>query len=149
MKLQRTLSCITGVLMAVGFAASQASAGTGPDCDLEIEINALRGGSPTVTVNAVKNITAKARIAKGSAPDGTVIETTLRIDAIDATTGEVTNSQFSSPITLGVGKGGKGDKLGMLVESCENPAGVIFKATFQGNDNSLCRASREIHKTCK
>jgi hypothetical protein len=149
MKLQRTLSCITGVLMAVGFAASQASAGTGPDCGLEIEINALRGGSPTVTVNATKNITAKARISKGSAPDGTVIDTTLRIDTIDATMGDIIDSQFSTPIRLGIGKGGQGDKLGMLVPSCENPAGVIFKATFQGIENSLCKASRVITKTCK
>jgi hypothetical protein len=149
MKLQRTLSCITGVLMAVGFAASQASAGTGPECPLTIEINALRGGSPTVTVGATKNITSKARIAKGSAPDGTVIDTTLRIDTIDATTGEVTDTQYSTPIRLGVGKGGKGDKLGMAVASCENPDGVIFKATFMGIENPMCKASRVITKTCK
>ena len=51
MKLQRTVSFITGAFFAVGFAASQAGAGTGPPgCDFEIEVNALRGRAPTVTV---------------------------------------------------------------------------------------------------
>jgi hypothetical protein len=148
MKLQRTLSCITGVLIAVGFAAFQASAGTGPDCPFLIEINALRGGSPTVTVNSTKNVTAKARIVKGTAPDGTIIDTTLRIETIDG--GTVIDTQTSSPIRLGVGKGGKGDKLGMNVPSCDNPQGVIvFEATFTGIENILCKATRRITKTCK
>jgi hypothetical protein len=148
MKFQRTFSCITGVLIAVGFAAFQASAGVPPECEFTIEINALRGGSPTVTVNSNKNITAKARIAKGSAPDGTVVDTTLTIEAIDG--GVVIDTQVSTPIRLGVGKGGKGDKLGMSIPQCTNPAGVIvFEATFQGIENPFCIATERITKTSK
>jgi hypothetical protein len=134
--------------MAVGFAASQASAGTGPDCALEIVFKSLRGGSPTVSVNANKNITAKALIAKGSAPDGTTIDTTLRIDALDGE--NVVASETSGPIRLGIGGGGKGDKLGLTVPSCHNEARVIvYEATFTGIGNPLCRATDRITKTCK
>lgn len=151
MKLQRVLSCITGVFIAVGFVASQAGAGTEPPvCDFAIEINALRGGSPTTPfgLNATKDITAKARIQKGSAVDGTTIVTQLRIDAIDGTT--VINTQKSFPITLGVGKGGQGDKLTMLVPQCTTGS-IEFKATFSGKDDDgdQCTATRSIRKTCK
>lgn len=151
MKLQRIFSCITGAFIAVGFVASQAGAGTEPPvCDFGIEINALRGGSPTTPfgLNATKDITAKARISKGSAPDGTTVVTQLRIDAIDG--GTVINTQKSFPITLGVGKGGQGDKLTMLIPRCD--AGSIdFKATFTGQDDDgdQCIESRTINKICK
>jgi len=153
MKLQRVFSCITGVLIAVGFVASQAGAGTGPAvCDFELEINALRGGSPTTPFgpNATKDITAKARIAKGSAVDGTTIVTQLRIDAIDGL--NVIDTKKSYPVTLGVGKGGQGDKLTMNVPTCTNRTGmIVFKATFTGldDDDDQCTVSREIRKTCK
>ncbi|MBW2578554.1 MAG: hypothetical protein JRE38_10860 [Deltaproteobacteria bacterium] len=149
MKLQRMFCCITGAFIAVGFAASQAGAGTDPPiCDFTIEINALRGGSPTVSVGATKNITSKARIAKGSAVDGTTIVTQLRIDAIDG--GTVFDTKLSYPITLGVGKGGKGDKLTMDISQC-NSGSIDFTATFTGKDDDLdvCTASRTITKTCK
>jgi len=48
MKLQHTLICITGIFIAVGSTESQAG-GPLPECQLSIEINALRAGSPTVT----------------------------------------------------------------------------------------------------
>jgi len=119
-----------------------------PLCDFAIEINALRGGSPTVTVNSTKNITAKARIAKGTAVDGTTIETQLRIDAIDD--GQVIDTQLSGPIRLGIGKGGKGDKLSMNIPQC-NSGSIDFEATFHGLDADAdsCTATRRITKVCK
>jgi hypothetical protein len=149
MKLQRMFCCITGAFIAVGFAASQAGAGTDPPvCDFAIEINALRGGSPTVSVNSVKNITSKARISKGSAPSGTTIVTQLRIDAIDG--GTIIDTKLSYPITLGVGKGGQGDKLGMEISQCDSGS-IDFTASFTGkdDDNDVCTASETITKTCK
>jgi hypothetical protein len=151
MKLQRVFSCITGALIAVGFVASQAGAGTGPQvCDFSIEINALRGGSPTTPfgANATKDITAKARIAKGSAVDGTTIVTQLRIQAIDG--GQVIDTKLSYPITLGVGKGGQGDKLRMDIPQC-NSGSIDFTARFIGKDDDGddCSAERTITKTCK
>jgi len=151
MKLQRVFSCITGALIAVGFSVSQAGAGTDPQvCDFAIEINALRGGSPTTPFgpNATKDITAKARIAKGSAVDGTTIVTQLRIEAIDG--GQVIDTKLSYPITLGVGKGGQGDKLRMDVPQCASQS-IDFRATFTGQDEQgdQCTANRTITKTCK
>jgi hypothetical protein len=118
-------------------------------CDFAIDINALRGGSPTVTVNSTKDITAKARIAKGSALPDTTVDTTLRIDAIDGS--EVIDSQSSSPIRLEVGKGGDGDKLTMNINQC-NSGSIVFKATFSDPASSCgvaCGATRTITKTCQ
>jgi hypothetical protein len=119
-----------------------------PECDFAIEINALRGGSPTVTVNSTKNITAKARIAKGTAEDGTTIDTQLRIDAIDG--GQIIDTQSSGPIRLGVGKGGQGDKLSMNIPQC-NSGSIDFDATFSGVDDDAdpCVETRRITKVCK
>jgi hypothetical protein len=147
MTLQRTIICITGVFIAIGSAESQAG-GPPPTCTLSIEVNALRGGSPTVTVNDAKNITAKARIAKGTAARGTTINTTLTIDAVDGL--EVINTRSSFPHLLEVGKGGKGDKFPMSIPQCKT--GVIdFVATFSGNDanGALCEGTRTIRKKCK
>ena len=149
MKLQRIVSCITGVFFAVGFAASQAGAGTGPPgCDFELAFKALRGGSPTVSPGT-KNITAKARIQKGTAPPDTTFDTTLRIDAVVG--GTVVDTQ-SSNVRLEVGKGGQGDTLGMLIERADcNPGDSIhFDARFFETDvnGALC-ATRRITKTCK
>jgi hypothetical protein len=118
------------------------------ECDFAIEINALRGGSPTVTVNSTKNITAKARIIKGTALGGTTIDTELRIDAIDG--GEIIDTQLSWPIRLGVGKGGHGDKLSMNIPQC-NSGSIDFEATFSGwdADHDLCEETRRITKVCK
>jgi hypothetical protein len=149
MKLQRTFCCITGVLIAAGFAASQASAGTKTGCDLVIEINALRGGSPTAPSNGTKDITAKARIAKGTALEGTTIDTQLQIDTIY--NGLVTDTQTTGPIRLGIGKGGQGDKLTMKVPACTPGDLVSFEATFFGPDpvtGDECRGTERISKTC-
>jgi hypothetical protein len=153
MKLQRMFCCITGAFIAVGFAASQAGAGTEPPvCDFEIEINALRGGSPTTPfgAGATKDITSKARIAKGSAVDGTTVVTQLTIEAFNGE--EFVSRESTFPITLGVGKGGQGDKLRMDISNTDCSSGSIdFVATFTGrdDDNDVCTASESINKTCK
>jgi hypothetical protein len=141
-----------GAFFAVGFAATQANAGVGQgDCNLEIEINALRGGSPTVIAGATKDITAKARIKKGSALAGTTILVNLTIQACDAEGCWQTLGSDKNMITLGVGKGGQGDKIRMDVDRCNDP-GVEFIATFEGQDPDgagNCEASKTLTKTCK
>ena len=120
-----------------------------PFCPV-IEINMLRGGSPTVAVGSPKNITAKARIQKGTAVSGTTIDTTLRIDAVDGF--KVIDSQLSplNSIRLVIGKGGQGDTLTMNIDQC-NSGSIVFVATFFGTDvnGTLCEATRRITKTCK
>jgi hypothetical protein len=146
MTFRRTIICITGVLFAIGFTESQA--GPIPPCKFSIEINALRGGSPTVTMGGTKNITAKARIVKGTAPRGTTIETTLQIDAVDGS--EVIHTRSSSPHQLQVGKGGKGAKLTMNTPQC-NAGFIEFVATFSGTDGdgNVCEAAGTLRKDCK
>jgi hypothetical protein len=139
---------ITGVFIAVGSAESQAQTQDPEPCGLSIEINALRGGSPTVspteTEADTKDITAKARIVKGTAPKGTTIETTLTIEAFDGS--ELIAEQSVPGIRLEIGKGGKGKKLTMNIPQCDT--GVIeFVATFSEGDTRC--ATRAIRKTCK
>jgi hypothetical protein len=156
MKFQHAFLCIIGVFTAVGLGASPASAGVGfPGCTdalgnaMEIEINALRGGSPTVTPGPTqtKDITAKARILKGTAVSGTTLDTSLKIEAIDGL--EVIHVRVVSPIRLVIGKGGSGDKLRMNIPQC-NSGFIEFVATFSGPDleGDLCEATRTIRKTC-
>ena len=156
MKLQRMFIWIAGALFAVGFAVPQAGAGTGvPGCDvdgipMQIEVNALRAGAREVNAgpNQTTNVTAKARILKGTAPTGTTIATTLQIDAVDD--GGVIGAGSSGPITLGVGKGGKGDKLSLATERCIGGF-ITFIATFTGQDDDgdTCEGQRELRKSCK
>jgi hypothetical protein len=117
-------------------------------CDFAISINKLRGGSPTVTVNETKDITAKARIPKGTAPSDMTGNAMLRIDAIDGM--KVIDSQFSGPIQLVVGKGGQGDTLTMNINQCDSGS-IDFIATFTGPDacGRPCDASKKITKTCE
>jgi hypothetical protein len=157
MKLQRIFICIAGVFFAVGFAASQAAAGTGtPGCSdadgnqMKLEINALRAGAKTVITgaNQTTDVTAKARILKGTAVKGTTIVTQLQIEAV---TGGVIISTNSQPgITLGVGKGGKGAKLSMAVTRCTDGF-IDFIATFYGvdDDNDACTVTEPLKKLCK
>ena len=144
--LQRTIICITGVFIAFGFAEAQAG---GPDlkCDLTIDINALRGGSPTVTVNGTKNVTAKARILKGTAVKGTTLNATLLVEALHEST--LVNQHSSSPHRLVIGKGGTGDTFPMQIPEC-NSGLIDFVATFfgPGPNGVVCEASRTIRKTC-
>jgi len=161
MKLQRTLICIASAFFAVGFTASQAAAGGGvpgcgtfPDSEgngfMELEVNALRAGAKTVVTgaNQTTNVTAKARILKGTADKATVMDATLTIEAV--TGGEVISSNSQGPIRLGVGKGGKGAKLSMQVTKCTGGF-IEFVATFFGTDeeDDACEKSRTIRKACR
>ena len=148
MKFQRLFSCITGAFFALGLAASQAGAGADPAvCDFEIEINALRAQAPTVRLGETRNVTAKARITKGTALVGTTIDVLLQIDALDGTTRIW--SVTSGLIRLGVGKGGKGAKLPMFISRCVTGK-IVFEARFFGDDDDgdLCEATRRITKIC-
>ena len=158
MMLLRTIICITGVSIAVGFTASQAGAGGHlPGCSglggvgfMEIEVNALRAGGKTVVTspNDTTKVTSKARILKRTAESSTTIVTTLTIEAFD---GAVLIGQGSvDDITLGVGRGGKGASINVATEQCD--AGYIdFVATFRGLDaeNDLCVGTRSLRKACR
>jgi len=162
MKLQRTFIYIAGVFFAVGFAASQAAAGTGvPGCSagptpnpgiMEIEVNALRAGGKTVVTspNDTTKVTAKARILKGTAPSGTTIAATLSIEAKDGDTVLDIQTTTFEAITLGVGKGGKGASLNLLTEECLSGF-ITFTATFAGvdEDNDPCVGTRILRKECR
>jgi hypothetical protein len=148
MTLRRAIIYFTGVFIAVGFAESQAQTPDPQSCGLAIEINALRGGSPTVTAGGTKDITAKARILKGTAQKGTTINTDLTIEAFDGPV--LINSQFVSGVWLEIGKGGQGKKLTMNIPECETGT-IEFIATFSGHDENgaLCESTQAIRKTCK
>jgi hypothetical protein len=162
MKLQRTFIYIAGVFFAVGFAASPAVAGTGPDqCsavfgpdapEMIIEVNALRAGGKTIvtTRNATTKVTAKARILKGTAPSGTTIDTTLTIESFDGAVKMGQAATSMKAITLGVGKGGKGATLLLPTNQCDS-GGISFVATFFGvdDDNFPCEGTKTIHKLCQ
>jgi hypothetical protein len=157
MKLRHTFICIAGAFFAVGLVASQAGAG-GPDrvCSdeagnlMQIEVNALRAGAKLVTAgpNQSTNVTAKARILKGTAVTGTTIDTTLTIQALDGAT--VISTNTTTPVRLGVGKGGKGAKLSLAVSRCTSGF-INFVATFTGVDaeNDPCEKTKELRKGCK
>ena len=117
---------------------------------MEIEINALRAGGKTIVTspNDTTKVTAKARILKGTAESGTTIEATLTIEASDAS--GVMSSASEGPITLGVGKGGKGAKLSMAIPRC-NGGFIDFVATFLGTDSEddPCEGTETIRKQCK
>jgi hypothetical protein len=148
MKFHHAFIWITGVFIAVGSAESQAG-GPIPTCTIQIEVNALRGGSPTVTAGEfeTRDITAKARILKGTAVAGTTIDTTLTIEAVDGS--QVIHTMSKFPIRLVVGKGGRGDKLRMNIPQCDSGF-ISFIATFSGTDTngSLCEGTRLLRKAC-
>ncbi len=157
MKLQRIFICIAGVFFAVGFAASQAGAGDDPvGCtdaegnDMSIQVNALRAGAKTVAFgqSQTTNVTSKARILKGTALSGTILDANLVIEAVDGT--DVLTTASAGPIRLGVGKGGKGAKLTLPITMCTSGF-IEFVATFSGTDegNDLCEGTRTLRKACK
>jgi hypothetical protein len=115
-----------------------------------IEVNALRAGGKMVQVGPGQtvDVTAKARILKGTAVPGTTLDMTLRIEAVDGT--GVVDTETSDPITLGVGKGGKGDKLTLDATRCDGGY-ITFVATFYGVDvdGDSCEGVRQLRKECK
>jgi hypothetical protein len=117
---------------------------------MQIEVNALRAGGKTVRAgpNQTVDVTAKARILKGTALPGTTIDTTLTIDAV--TGGQVISTNSQGPIRLGVGKGGKGAKLSMAVPTCTGGF-IEFVAKFFGvdEDGDECWGARTLRKQCR
>ena len=131
---------------------SAAKGGSEIDCDVTIQIKAIRGGGPTVTVPGTRNITSKALIQKGTGPaDQTLDNTSLIIEAFDGAT--LIDTQISpNLLTLIIGKGGQGDKLTMTVNQCVSGS-IDFFATFTGTSSSngtICsETSRVLRKECK
>jgi hypothetical protein len=117
---------------------------------MEIEVNALRVPRKTVSAgpNEIKDVTAKARILKGTVVSGTTLDTTLTIEAIDGE--EVISTNSAGPITLEVGKGGDGAKLSLDIPQC-NSGHIEFVATFLGKDvdGEDCVGTRQLRKECK
>lgn len=153
MKCNKVIVLLASWALVVGFGAP-AFGGPGQlDCELVIEINALRGGSPTVpSEGGTKDITSKARILKGSSePDATVVDTTLTITAL---AGETVLDQQVSPelLTLVIGQGGVGDKLSMNIPGCTPGEIIDFVSHFSGYgpNGALCEATSDrLSKTCK
>jgi hypothetical protein len=156
-KCKRLIVLLVSCVLVLGLSVP-VFAGIVFDCDdeLKIEINALRGGSPSVTSGATKDITAKARIQKGSGEaDAMVNDTTLTITALRGDS--VLDTQVSDKLlTLVVGKGGQGDKLRMFeVEPLACAAGetIDFVAHFKGTSEATgapCeKTSDRLPKTCK
>lgn len=98
MKLQRTFIYIAGVFFAVGFAASQASAGTGtlgcnpPGLPNLMEIAVRIDGkskNPNSPISTGANKTAKStthgELKKGTAPKGTQFAVTVTYEVFDGT----------------------------------------------------------------
>ena len=126
---------------------------TSPDnpAIMEIEVNALRAGGKTIVTSPgdTTRVAAKARILKGTAVRGTTIDTTLTIEAFDGA--ESIDTQVApQQITLGVGKGGKGDTLLLSTEQC-NSGYLTFVANFRGLDvdGETCEGERRLIKACK
>jgi hypothetical protein len=144
------------VLCFAGFPVSETWGGPPPPpCDATIDINALRGGSPTVSVGGTKKITSKARLQKGTGPaDQTLNDTSLIIEAFDGPV--LVDSQMSPDLlTLVLGKGGQGDTLTMTITQCDSGF-IDFFATFTGTTSTtpaenpaVCtETSRMLRKTC-
>jgi hypothetical protein len=119
---------------------------------MQIEINTLRAGGKTIRTDPsdTTDVTAKARILKGTAVPGTTINMTLEIEATTPPGGTVIGSNSTGPIRLGVGKGGKGAKLSIDTPSCVGGY-IEFEATFFGTDGDgdLCEESVTLRKACK
>ena len=115
-----------------------------------IEVNALRAGARFIQAgpNQTMDVTAKARIWKGTAVPDTTLDMTLTIEAADCT--DVISTNSTGPITIGVGKGGEGDKLPLSVPRCDGGF-IEFSATFSGVDlyDNLCLGTRTLRKECR
>jgi hypothetical protein len=119
---------------------------------MQIEVNALRAPGKTVQVgpNRTVDVTAKARILKGTAVPDTTIDMTLTIEAVTPPGGTVIGTNSTGPITLGVGKGGKGAKLAVDTQQCVGGF-IEFVATFFGTDEDRdeCWGTRTLRKGCR
>ena len=134
MRMQRLFVSLIGFGMVLGIASLAQAGPPPPVCSYIVEVNAVRGGSPSIKGGS-KNITAKARIQK-PAPGGTTQPgTSLIVDAIRVSDSANLGSNSAGGITLVVGKGGQGAKLAIPV-ACNPGDQVNFVATFTGTDTS-------------
>jgi hypothetical protein len=154
-KCNRVIVLLASWVLVIGLGAP-AFAGIVLTCEpIEIEINAMRGGSPTVPSEGTKDITAKARIVTGTAPaDATVTDTTLTITAYRALDDSFVDMKQSTGLTLIVGRGGEGDKLSMQMPSCDTGEEFYFVSDFVGTSSlngAECDSgpSTRLYKTCK
>jgi hypothetical protein len=125
--------------------------GDPPMCPFVIEVNMIRTTGKTVQwgPGQTVDVTAKARILKGTASRDTTIDTTLEVRAVDGTTMIGSASTAPDAIRLGVGKGGEGDKLTVDVPQC-NSGYIDFTATFLGTyDIVECWGTRNLRRECK
>jgi hypothetical protein len=125
----------------------------GQPCEAVIDINVLKGGSPTVISDGTKDITSKARILKGTAPpDATITNTTLTIRAYDDQGIVVSEAISPELLTLVVGKGGEGDTLSLNIPTCDPGEIFEFVSEFRGTGpaGGVCEAtSGRLSKTCE
>ena len=148
----RVIVLLASLVLVVGLGAP-AFAGVVPTCDAQIEINALRGGSPTVSSNVPKDITSKARIVKGTAPaDATIDNTTLTITVYYK--GNPVAVETADGLTLVVGKGGTGAKLSVTLPVLCTPGDPIEYVSdfvgFYSENGATCSATSDpLVKTCK
>ena len=154
MKIRISFAAVAGLCSIFGFSLAARGGPPAPVCDVTIEVNALRGGSPTTPFGsgATKKITAKARIAKGTGPaDQTLENTTLTITAFDRT-GRISTAVSPELLTLVVGKGGTGDAVDVPIPQCVGGL-ITFIARFSGTSSTTgatCDAGRgQLRRTCK
>jgi hypothetical protein len=151
-KCNKVIVLLASWVLVVGFSAPVFAGVVLPDCDIGVEINALRGGAGHALSGGTKDITSKARIVKGSAPlDATLSDTTLTItQSVGAL---VIQTKDSTGITLVVGKGGQGDKLRFDVPVCAPGQAIDYVSHFSGTSSTngaICEVtSGVLTKTCK
>ena len=143
-------AALGSMAVLVGFVGAAEAGPTPGNCQLEIEVNALRipGKDIQPGMNQTVSVTAKARIVKGTAVVGTTIDTDLTIEAIDGT--DVIFESTTGPIRLGIGKGGKGAKIPTSIPRCTTGF-IEFVATFTGVGPAgrACEGSRVLRKACR
>jgi len=119
---------------------------------VEIEVNTLHTAGSKVQAGPDQSVdvTAKARIRKGTAPAGTILPTTLEIRAFDGSIPIGRNATPESAIELEVGKDGNGATLPVEVPRCTTGS-IRFWATFTGLnlDRLICNGARTITRECK
>jgi hypothetical protein len=151
-KCKRLIVLLASWVLLVGFATPVSAGIVLLPCGAEIEINVLRGGSPTVPSGGTKDIVSKARILSGTAPpDATITDTTLTITAYDSDNNVVDQAVSPELFTLVMGRGGQGDKLSLNIPVCDPGEFFEFESYFAGTgpNGTLCdMISGRLTKTC-
>jgi hypothetical protein len=136
-----TLATALAITLFASTASAQSPTPTATPlgCQGILEVNTLRAGSPTIrisdstgpgTASAARAVTARARITKGSAFDGTLCPGTIAI------TNDETVQVGVIPATFEVGKGGQGGTVSFFVPDtiCSDNGGdgdITFSAVAE------------------